>query len=38
MRTIFQCTIAAGAIVAAKLYNLVVVNDLINSTFIIVMG
>lgn len=36
MRTIFQCVIAAGAIVAAKLYNLVVVTDLINSTFIIV--
>jgi hypothetical protein len=36
MRTIFQCTIAAGAIVAARLYNLVVATDLINSTFIIV--
>ena len=36
MRTIFQCAIAAGAIAIAKLYNLVVVNDIINVTFIIV--
>lgn len=36
MRTIFQCVIAAGAIVVARLYNLAVVTDLINATFIIV--
>lgn len=36
MRTIFQCVIAAGAIVVARLYNLVVATDLINATFIIV--
>lgn len=36
MRTIFQCVIAAGVIVAAKLYNLVVATDLISATFIIV--
>lgn len=36
MRTIFQCVIAAGAIVVARLYNLVVATDLISATFIIV--
>lgn len=36
MRTIFQCVIAAGVIVVARLYNLVVTTDLISATFIIV--